>query len=123
MNQIKKQNLYRILGVEPDANSEEIRKGYLHMAKMYHPDLAGADSSLHFIAISGAFEILSDPARKKEYDDSLKNTKPFPNEQEQKRYNSSNNPESKRIFEGILKSNLFFYKPNNRVKKRISDYI
>jgi molecular chaperone DnaJ len=66
------ENLYNILGVAPNASTDEIRKRYRSLAMRYHPDRnsdAGAD--LRFNAIQKAYEVLADTKRRIEYDQKL----------------------------------------------------
>ena len=63
------ENLYNILGVAPNASTDEIKKRYRSLAMRYHPDRnsdAGAD--LRFNAIQKAYEVLADTKRRTEYD-------------------------------------------------------
>lgn len=59
-------NYYRILGVEPDVETGEIRRAFRVLAKRHHPD-AGGDEEL-FKQIGIAFYVLSDPQSREEYD-------------------------------------------------------
>lgn len=59
---------YFILGVNPAATIEEIRVAYRQHAKELHPDYYGQDSG-PFIDLQEAYAILSDPARRRAYDD------------------------------------------------------
>ncbi|MCI5123242.1 MAG: J domain-containing protein, partial [Candidatus Electrothrix sp. AR5] len=52
-------NLYSVLGVAEDADSEEIKKSFRLLAKQYHPDIAGGDDK-QFREITHAYKILSD---------------------------------------------------------------
>lgn len=61
-------NYYLILGVKRDATLEEIRTAYRQQAKELHPDYYGQDSG-PFIDLQEAYAILSDPARRRAYDD------------------------------------------------------
>jgi hypothetical protein len=61
--------LYQILGVAPKAQASEVRSAYRKLAREYHPDL-NPDPKSHerMAAINAAFEVLSDPVRRMEYD-------------------------------------------------------
>jgi curved DNA-binding protein CbpA len=63
-------DLYAILGVLPDAEPEVIRAVYLALAKKYHPDTSGStEDEDKFKEINAAYEILSNPEQRREYDD------------------------------------------------------
>lgn len=65
-------NYYRILGLNIDAEHEEIKAAYRILAQRYHPDKGGA--AAEFQLIQEAYEILSNPLTKRTYDqDLLKN--------------------------------------------------
>lgn len=60
---------YEILGVDRDADQDEIKKAYRRLAKKYHPDRNDSDNAEEkFKKISEAYEILSDPEKRKRYD-------------------------------------------------------
>jgi len=60
---------YDVLGVSPDAGAEEIKRAYRQLARRYHPDISGDDRATAFLEISRAFEVLTDPARRRRYDE------------------------------------------------------
>jgi curved DNA-binding protein CbpA len=65
-------NLYNVLGIAPNAGEDEIKKVYRSLAMRYHPDRnqePGADA--RFKAIAKAYEVLSDPVKREEYNQSL----------------------------------------------------
>ena len=63
-------DLYGLLGVAPDATPESIKSAYRKKAAQYHPDRNdAADAAARFGAVQQAYEVLSDPARRKAYDD------------------------------------------------------
>lgn len=69
----RKSDYYSILGVLPSADADVIRAAYRALAKKYHPDTgrdAASDSRL-FIEITEAYEVLSDPIRREQYDREL----------------------------------------------------
>ena len=61
---------YRDLGVEKTATPAEIKKAYRRLAVKYHPDKNSGDKSAEerFKVISEANEVLSDPVKRKKYD-------------------------------------------------------
>ena len=69
-------DLYERLGIAPNADFLEIKKAYWKMATNWHPDTC-KDSNAHdeFIAVSFAYETLSDADKKRVYDNpELKDT-------------------------------------------------
>ena len=61
---------YKILGLTKQATAEEIKKAYRKLARKYHPDLNPDDESAKkkFQQINEANEVLSDPEKRKKYD-------------------------------------------------------
>ena len=59
-------NLYDILGLSKNATFEEIKSKYKSLAQQHHPD-KGGDPEL-FKEIKNAYEVLSDPISRKQYD-------------------------------------------------------
>jgi len=64
---------YKILGVDRAENVEGIHTAYRRLAKQCHPDLAGVQSKEKFQGIQQAYEVLSDPDKRKHYDASIDN--------------------------------------------------
>ena len=65
-----KKDYYEILGVKKSASAEEIRKAFRKLARKYHPDVNPGDKSAEekFKVISEANDVLSDPKKRKIYD-------------------------------------------------------
>jgi DnaJ-class molecular chaperone len=64
------QDHYEKLGVPPAAAPELIKLAYRKKAAFYHPDKnSAADAPMRFREIQDAYEVLSDPERKKAYDE------------------------------------------------------
>jgi len=66
-------NHYETLGVESSATPEEIKKAFRSLALKFHPDRNPGDKKAEekFKELAGAYEILSDPRKRREYDDAL----------------------------------------------------
>ncbi|NLV80613.1 MAG: molecular chaperone DnaJ [Rhodococcus sp.] len=64
-------DFYKDLGVSPDATQDDIKKAYRKLARDLHPDANPGDTAAEerFKAVSEANAILSDPAKRKEYDE------------------------------------------------------
>ncbi len=58
---------YRVLGVAREATVGEIRTAHRRLAKQYHPDATGGDTE-RFLAVQEAYQVLSDPLRRREWD-------------------------------------------------------
>src|SRR5437762_4797660 len=65
-----KKDYYEILGVKKSASVEDIRKAFRKLARKYHPDVNPGDKAAEekFKALSEANEVLSDPKKRKIYD-------------------------------------------------------
>jgi molecular chaperone DnaJ len=59
---------YDVLGVAADAGAEEIRRAYRQLARRYHPDISGDERGAAFLELARAYEVLSDPQRRRSYD-------------------------------------------------------
>jgi len=61
-------DLYRILGVSETADADEITRAYRLLARQHHPDVSPAEDAHAFRRIREAYEVLSDEARRRDYD-------------------------------------------------------
>src|SRR5687768_15575036 len=61
---------YKVLGVNKNATTDEIKTAYRKLARKHHPDLNPNDKEAHkkFQQINEANEVLSDPEKRKKYD-------------------------------------------------------
>lgn len=117
-------NYYEILNVKKDASSKEIRQSYKALMKKYHPDIFKGDKAKAeklSMEINAAYDVLSNPEARKEYDLSLEeeninNTN----------YNSSESTENtKQYYTSSTKNTYTNYNPysyeNYRRKKYYED--
>ena len=65
-----KKDYYNILDVSEHASADEIKKAYRKLARKYHPDRNPGDAKAEerFKEIQEAYEVLSDPKKRKQYD-------------------------------------------------------
>jgi DnaJ-class molecular chaperone len=63
-------DLYKVLGIPEDADADAIKKAFRRLAKDFHPDTHPGDKKAEerFKEISQAYEILSDPEKRRRYD-------------------------------------------------------
>src|SRR4026207_2020572 len=61
---------YKVLGIDKNATQEDIKKAYRKLARKHHPDLNPNDKEAHktFQQVNEANEVLSDPEKRKKYD-------------------------------------------------------
>jgi len=66
-------DLYEVLGVPQNATAEEIKKSYRRLAREWHPDNNSLPEATRRMAeINAAYEVLSDPVKRRVYDVELR---------------------------------------------------
>lgn len=85
---------YKILNVDKSASQDDIKKAYKKLARKYHPDLNPNDPDAHrkFQEINEANEVLSDPEKRKKYDqygENWKHADEFEAQQQQYRHSQN----------------------------------
>jgi curved DNA-binding protein CbpA len=66
---------YEVLRIWPTADTAAIKKAYFKLAKLHHPDVVGGEQNndgVDFKLINEAFAVLSDPVKRREFDEHLK---------------------------------------------------
>ena len=67
---MEKKDYYETLGVKRDVSPDDLKKAFRQLARKYHPDLnqGSKESEEKFKEINEAYQVLSDPQKKPEYD-------------------------------------------------------
>jgi DnaJ-class molecular chaperone len=76
-------NYYQVLGIDKGANQEEIKRAFRRMASLYHPDhnpQNPKEAEEKFKEINQAYEVLSDEARRRQYDRLIHQRRPWSRE-------------------------------------------
>ncbi|MEO7095144.1 MAG: DnaJ domain-containing protein [Polyangiales bacterium] len=62
------EDYYELLGIAPDADDAELRRAWREVAKRWHPDRGGADTTFIFQKLLAAYNVISDPQARASYD-------------------------------------------------------
>jgi DnaJ-domain-containing protein 1 len=65
---IRRQYLYDALEVSPTASTDVIKAAYRSLSRVYHPDVPYTGNATKMRLLNSAYEVLSDPKKRKEYD-------------------------------------------------------
>src|SRR5688572_20680958 len=89
---------YKILGVSKSASADDIRKAFRKLAVKYHPDKNPGDKTAEekFKEVSEANEVLSDPEKRKKYDEVGANWKHY----EQMHRQQGRSQQGRNVYEG-----------------------
>ena len=71
---------YQVLRIWPTASEDAVKKAYFNLAKLFHPDVVGrgnaegsnTESGVDFKLVNEAYAVLSDPVKRREYDELFK---------------------------------------------------
>jgi DnaJ-class molecular chaperone len=87
-------DFYKILGLDKNASSDEIKKAYRKLSLKFHPDKNDGDKFFEnmFKQIQGAYETLSHPVKKSIYDNEIKKST-YQNQKSNQSYNRYENLE------------------------------
>src|SRR5688500_18197754 len=95
---------YQILGVDKKATQDEIKKAYRKLAMQYHPDKNAGNKAAEekFKLISEANGVLSDPEKRKKYDQLGENWQQFEQAQQQEGSPFGGRPGGRYYYEGDI---------------------
>ncbi|MFZ4547022.1 MAG: DnaJ C-terminal domain-containing protein [Bacteroidales bacterium] len=93
---------YKILGLEKTATQKDIKSAYRKSARKYHPDLnpGNKDANRNFQQINEANEVLSDPEKRKKFDQYGKDWQHADEFEKQKQYQTQSSENGRQRFSG-----------------------
>ncbi|MEP7318067.1 MAG: DnaJ C-terminal domain-containing protein, partial [Panacibacter sp.] len=122
---------YKALGVEKNASADDIKKAYRKLARKLHPDLNPNDKEAHkkFQQVNEANEVLSDPEKRKKYDQYGKDWQHAEQFEQQRAQRSSQQDHEQQFyggadsdFSGFFESMFGSSGRSNQTKFRGQDY-
>jgi len=66
-----RKDYYLVLGIPREASERHVQQAFRRLAKEHHPDRVGPESTPRFQEIAAAYEVLSDPEKRRDYDAGL----------------------------------------------------
>ena len=119
-------NHYEVLGIKKNASQKEIRDAYKKLVKKYHPDLYQGDKTFaekKTQSINAAYDVLSNPETKREYDEEINPTPQYTNTSTTYNYTNPNNTSSSYSYDNYKKNNTNNYSNyNDFYQRRYTDY-
>lgn len=71
MTEVEGRTHYEVLGVEQDADPEEIKRAYRKLMRTYHPDVYGPEGEDISAGVTASYAVISDSKKRAEYDEEL----------------------------------------------------
>ena len=95
-------NYYEVLQVSPKADQETIERVYRLLARRYHPDNGKSGNAEKFDQLVKAFHILSDPKKRRDYDDSLEGIHPTSTRRQTETFTINGEEDDEKVYQSIL---------------------
>lgn len=105
---IQLENYYEVLKIKNTATQEEIKKAYHNQAKIYHPDSNNTqDTTSKMQEIAHAYETLSNPQKRRSYDEKLNHSyKQYTEKEERKNQREQELEQLRKIREELLQERI-----------------
>lgn len=113
-------NHYQTLGIARKASEKDIKTAFRQLARKYHPDRNSIVSDDIMKNINIAFEVLSDPEKKIEYDNSISNI--IENTNEEKTFETNHKTNNMYSYQEIFEQSTFINSDNDIDDKDYNNY-